>query len=66
MAQAGARVAGCVLVVDDDAAVRRALMRLLRSEGFEATSFGSAEELLAAARPDGAATCLVVDLRMPG
>ena len=55
-----------VFVVDDDPAVRRALTRLLRSCGFSTTSFGSAENLLAAARPDDVPTCLVVDLRMPG
>jgi FixJ family two-component response regulator len=55
-----------VFVVDDDAGVRRALTRLLRSEGFQTSSFASAEELLAAALPEGDATCLVADLRMPG
>jgi FixJ family two-component response regulator len=55
-----------VYVVDDDPAVRRALTRLLRNRGFPTTSFGSAEELLAAGQPDDAPTCLVVDLRMPG
>jgi FixJ family two-component response regulator len=55
-----------VYVVDDDPAVRRALTRLLRSHGLQATSFASAEDLLAAVQPDEAPTCLVVDLRMPG
>jgi FixJ family two-component response regulator len=55
-----------VYIVDDDPLVRRALTRLLRSQGFQAQSFGSAEDLLLAAQPGEAPTCLVVDLRMPG
>jgi FixJ family two-component response regulator len=55
-----------VLVVDDDPHVRRALTRLLRSHGFQAQSFGSAEDLLQAAPTDEGPVCLVVDLRMPG
>jgi FixJ family two-component response regulator len=55
-----------VYVVDDDASVRRSLTRLLRTEGLRVESFASAEDLLLAAQPDEAPTCLVVDLRMPG
>ena len=55
-----------VYVVDDDPSVRRAVMRLLRSEGLQAQSFASAEDLLIAAQTDESPTCLVVDLRMPG
>jgi FixJ family two-component response regulator len=55
-----------VYVVDDDAPIRRALTRLLRSEGLRVQSFASAEDLLLAAQPDEAPTCLVVDLSMPG
>jgi FixJ family two-component response regulator len=55
-----------VYVVDDEAPIRRALTRLLRSEGLRVQSFASAEDLLLAAQPDEAPTCLVVDLRMPG
>lgn len=50
-----------VVVVDDSA--RRALARLLRSRGFEVTTFGSAAELLAADVPGDAV--LVVDVRVP-
>jgi hypothetical protein len=35
-----------VFVVDDDAAVRSALGRLLRSAGYQPGTFGSAEEFL--------------------
>lgn len=56
--------AGRILVVDDDESVCRALARLLRSFGYEVTTFGSAVELLAAG-PPGDAVCLVADVRMP-
>jgi FixJ family two-component response regulator len=54
-----------VLVLDDDASVRRALARLIRSAGFEARTFASASDFL----ENGLLTqpaCLVVDVRMPG
>ena len=56
--------AGRILVVDDDASVCRALARLLKSYGFQVTTFGSASELLAAG-PPADAVCLVTDVRMP-
>jgi FixJ family two-component response regulator len=52
-----------ILLVDDDPSVRRALVRLLRSYGFDVSAFASAAELLAAGPPD--AECLVADVRMP-
>lgn len=54
-----------VYVVDDDASVREALSSLLRSSGFEVMSFASAEEFLAH-RVDERASCLVLDVRLPG
>jgi len=57
--------AGRILVVDDDDSVCRALARLLRSFGFDVTTFGSAAALLAAGVPADTA-CLVADVRMPG
>jgi len=54
-----------VLILDDDASVRHALARLIRSAGFEARTFASASEFL----ENGLQTepaCLVVDVRMPG
>jgi FixJ family two-component response regulator len=56
--------AGRILVVDDDASVCRALARLLRSFGYEVTTFGSAAEVLAWGPPRDA-LCLVADVRMP-
>jgi FixJ family two-component response regulator len=60
VSQSGARV----FVVDDDASVRKALVRLLRSAGFEAESFASAREFLARGSCDEP-SCLVLDVRMP-
>ena len=54
-----------VIVVDDDASVRRSLERLLRSAGYRAETYGSAEEFLARA-PVSGPCCLVLDVRMPG
>src|SRR5215471_10265760 len=55
-----------VYVVDDAPQVRRALTRLLRSHGYDAQSFGLAEDLLLAAPLHEGPACLIVDLRMPG
>lgn len=54
-----------VFIVDDDESVRRALARLIRSAGFEARVFASAEEFL----DEGCQNipgCLILDVRMPG
>jgi FixJ family two-component response regulator len=54
-----------IFLVDDDASVRKALVRLLRSAGHSVETFASAREFLARERYDGPG-CLVLDLRMPG
>lgn len=54
-----------VIVVDDDAAVREALMDLVQSAGYEAAAFASTTELLASDTLD-APGCLILDVRMPG
>jgi FixJ family two-component response regulator len=54
-----------VCVVDDDAAVRRCLERLIRSANFQVETFGSAAEYLGRGLHPGP-VCLVLDLRMPG
>lgn len=54
-----------VFVVDDDAAVRKALARLLDSAGYRAETFASAEDLLALS-PFEAVGCIVLDVQMPG
>jgi FixJ family two-component response regulator len=62
---ASVTAAPMIVIIDDDKAVRDALQRMLRSHGFAATVFDSAENFLTEARPDHAA-CLIVDVRMPG
>ena len=54
-----------VSIVDDDVSVRRSTRRLLRSSGFQAEAFASAEEFLVSEWA-GASDCLILDLRMPG
>jgi FixJ family two-component response regulator len=64
MATMRARIA----VVEDDPGVRTALHELLRSAAFEARTFGSAEEFLAANAANGGAhvDCLITDINLPG
>lgn len=54
-----------VFVVDDDAAVRKAVSRLLRSAGIAVADFASPREFLAQYEPVTPG-CLVLDLAMPG
>jgi FixJ family two-component response regulator len=53
-----------VFVVDDDASVREALERLVRSAGLRVEAFASAEEFLTRPRPD-APSCLLLDVQLP-
>jgi len=52
-------------VVDDDPGIRQAVASLVRSAGWKAQVFASAQEFLARA-PKDVPGCLVLDLRMPG
>jgi len=52
-------------IVDDDAAVRQALIWLLDGQGYQVSGFDSAEEFLATG-PDAGFNGLIVDLRMSG
>jgi FixJ family two-component response regulator len=54
-----------IAIVEDDSSYRRALERLLRASGFEAHTFGSAEEFLKSATPESHA-CLILDIHLPG
>jgi FixJ family two-component response regulator len=54
-----------VLVVEDDASMRRALVNLFQSVGLRVQAFSSASEMLQSKLPD-AASCLVLDVRLPG
>ena len=54
-----------IAVVDDDEAVREALTGLMKSLGYRAAAFQSAEDFLKSKRRRGAA-CLIADVQMPG
>ena len=54
-----------VFVIDDDASIRRAVARLLKSAGHQVEAFGSAEEFLRRPHYDGPG-CLILDVKMPG
>jgi FixJ family two-component response regulator len=54
-----------ISIVDDDESVRAATGSLVRSLGFEAHTFASAEEFLRSQRVDET-SCLIADVKMPG
>jgi FixJ family two-component response regulator len=54
-----------VSIVDDDESVRTAMSSLLRSLGYEACVFTSAEAFLSSPRLQDT-SCLIVDVQMPG
>ena len=55
----------CVVVVEDDASMSRAIERLLRTASFQPVMFSSAEALLQT-NAVSAAGCLILDVRLPG
>ena len=54
-----------VFVIDDDARMRAATERLLKSVGLRAESFATPKDFLTRRLPDGP-SCLVLDVRLPG
>jgi FixJ family two-component response regulator len=54
-----------VIIVDDDAGLRKALRFLLEVEGFEVVTCSSGEALISRPLPKGPG-CLVLDQRLPG
>ena len=54
-----------IVVIDDDASVRRALDNLFKSVGFAVELFASPQEFLQSERPDRPG-CIVLDVRFPG
>jgi FixJ family two-component response regulator len=55
-----------VFIVDDNDAVRKSLVRLLTSAGFQTESFASAEEFLERWLQEPAPGCVLLDILMPG
>ena len=55
-----------IYIVDDEADVRKALSRLLRSAGYTTRLFGSAGEFLVSGEARFSAGCIILDLAMPG
>ena len=54
-----------VFLIDDDASVRKGVLRLLRSAGYRSETFGSASDFLERAQHPGP-VCVIADVRMPG
>jgi FixJ family two-component response regulator len=54
-----------ISIVDDDESVREATRGLVRSLGYTAETFCSAEEFLDSARLDDT-SCIIADVQMPG
>jgi FixJ family two-component response regulator len=54
-----------IAIVDDDKAVREAMKTLVRSLGYHASTFGSADEFLNSKKVHDT-SCLITDVQMPG
>jgi FixJ family two-component response regulator len=54
-----------VFIVDDDAGVRSAMQRVLRSVGLKSEAFATAQDFLQRKPHDGP-SCLILDVRLPG
>ena len=54
-----------ISIVDDDPSVREAMFGLVRSLGFDVTTFSSAEDFLQSDQLDET-SCLITDVQMPG
>jgi FixJ family two-component response regulator len=54
-----------IYIVDDDASVRRAMQRLIRSAGMEVRAFASAQEFLDFESVSQNA-CMIVDIKLQG
>lgn len=54
-----------ISIIDDDLSLQNALVRLIRSLGYDARGFASAEEFLeSGVIPD--CSCVITDIQMPG
>ncbi len=54
-----------ISIIDDDESVRETTKELVRSVGFDADTFASAEEFLQSSRLNDTA-CVIADIQMPG
>ena len=54
-----------ISIIDDDRSVREAVESLIRSLGYQAVTFTSAEEYLGSDRIDES-ECVITDIQMPG
>ncbi len=54
-----------IAVVDDDESVRKAIVRLVRSFGYDFVAFDRAEDFLTFSHRGGVG-CLIADVQMPG
>jgi FixJ family two-component response regulator len=59
------RSATLISIVDDDESMREATKGLVRSLGYQAVTFSSAEEFLQSDSVDNT-SCLIADVQMPG
>jgi FixJ family two-component response regulator len=59
------RCGAVISIVDDDPSLREAMLGLVRSLGFDAVTFPSAEDFLQSEQIDET-TCLITDVQMPG
>jgi FixJ family two-component response regulator len=59
------KVKPLISIVDDDDSMREAVKGLMKSLGYRAAAFASAEEFLSS-RQVSCTACLIADVRMPG
>jgi FixJ family two-component response regulator len=59
------RSAALISIVDDDESIRESTKGLVRSLGYQAATFASAEEFLQSDSVDST-SCLITDVQMPG
>jgi FixJ family two-component response regulator len=59
------RSAPLISIVDDDESIREATKGLVRSLGYQAATFSSAEDFLQSDSVDST-SCLITDVQMPG
>jgi FixJ family two-component response regulator len=63
--KAGVPKVPMISIIDDDDSMRNATKRLVKSLGFNADTFASAEEFLQSDRKNDT-SCLITDMQMPG